>query len=211
MFGRAGEEILFFRSRGFEPIIIPGVSSALAGPTFAGIPVTQRGVAESFVVCTGVGRSGKEIQLPGYQRSRTLLILMGVARLVQVVGALTEGCDGETHASSVNGVARSNPRRDGSAYPLHTPIAIIERASMPDQRAVVSTLKDIVNAMENVGEQRPPGMIVVGWSVLALSGEGDVKVLDEGIDKDQKRVERWMDGCGWRVLKRLAEDWGEMM
>ncbi|KIL71284.1 hypothetical protein M378DRAFT_154827 [Amanita muscaria Koide BX008] len=191
VFGRAGEEILFFRSQGFEPIVIPGVSSALAGPTFACIPVTQRGVAESFVVCTGVGRNGKEIRLPGYQRSRTLIVLMGVARIRQLVGALLEG---------------ESTRRDGAAYLPHTPIAIIERASMADQRTVVSTLRDIVYAMESVGEQRPPGMIVIGWSVLALSGEGDVTVLDDE-SSDEERVKRWLSGARWRVLEGLPEGW----
>ena len=199
VFGRAGEEILYFRSRGFEPIVIPGVSSALAGPTFAGIPVTQRGVAESLIICTGVGRQGKEIQLPGYQRSRTLVILMGVARLTQVVKALTS--EEET----------SNARREGPAYPLHTPVAIIERASMPDQRTTFSTLKDIVKALDSIGEQRPPGMIVVGWSVLSLSGEGDVTVLDEPSDRDEERIKCWL-GCGmsWKVEEGLAEGWTEM-
>ena len=48
---------------------------------FAGISVTQRGAAESLAVCTGVGRKGKGVQLPGYERGRTLVLLMGVARL----------------------------------------------------------------------------------------------------------------------------------
>ena len=81
LYGRAGEEILYCRAHGIEPLVIPGLSSALAAPLFAGIPVTQRGVADSLVVCTGVGRAGKDVQLPGYVRSRTLVILMGVARI----------------------------------------------------------------------------------------------------------------------------------
>jgi uroporphyrin-III C-methyltransferase len=85
VFARLGEEILYFRLNGFEPTVIPGVSSALGAPTFAGIPLTQRGVAESFIVCTGVGRKGKEVSLPGYERSRTLVILMGVARIKEIV------------------------------------------------------------------------------------------------------------------------------
>ncbi|KAG6873078.1 hypothetical protein C0992_009127, partial [Termitomyces sp. T32_za158] len=176
VYGRAGEEVLYFRSHGFEPVVIPGVSSALAAPTFAGIPVTQRGVAESFMVCTGVGRKGKDVQLPGYERARTLVILMGVARLPAVIQALTEDQE------------QGGGRRDGKAYPPHTPIAIIERASMPDQRVISSTLRDIVRAMDSIGEQRPPGMIIIGWGVLALWGEGDVGVLDEGGERtDEER------------------------
>lgn len=195
MYGRAGEEIIYFRSQGFEPIVIPGVSSALAGPIFAGVPVTQRGVAESFIVCTGVGRGGKDGKLPGYERSRTLVILMGIARLEAVLDALR------------------NPdlplgKRDGPSYPGHLPIAIIERATMPDQRIVFSTLRNMGAAMGNMGEQRPPGMIVVGWAVLCLWKHGDLSMLDgrgEGVDETGVRV--WLEGKPWRVEEGLSEYW----
>ena len=195
MYGRAGEEILYFRSHGFEPIVVPGVSSALAGPIFAGIPVTQRGAAESFIVCTGVGRGGKGVKLPGYERSRTLVILMGIARLDAVLNTL------------------QNPslppeKRDGPAYPWYTPIALIERATMPDQRTVFSTLRDVSAALESVGEQRPPGMIVVGWSVLCLWKQGDVSVLDPGGEEaDEARVRVWLEGKLWRTQDGLPENW----
>ncbi|KAF5332479.1 hypothetical protein D9611_005338 [Ephemerocybe angulata] len=194
VYGRAGEEVLYFRAHGLEPLVIPGVSSALAAPTFANIPVTQRGAAESFTVCTGVGRRGKEITLPAYERARTLVILMGVARLAQVVDALV--------------AADAGARRQGTAYPGHTPVAIIERASMPDQRVVTSTLRDVVQALESSGEQRPPGMIVVGWSVLCLYGKGDTGVLEEGAEKgDEGRVERWLAGGRWRVEEGVDPSW----
>ena len=123
----------------------------------------------------GVGRGGKEIKLPGYDRGRTTVILMGVARLAQVVASLTEVYD--SPSSSPRDPSSSAPtrrRRDGPAYPSHTPIAIIERASMPDQRVIYSTLENIVTALERSGEQRPPGMIVVGWAVLSLGFGKDV-------------------------------------
>ncbi|KAI1790911.1 uroporphyrin-III C-methyltransferase [Ganoderma leucocontextum] len=196
VYGRAGEEVLYFRARGFEPVVVPGVSSALAGPTFAGIPVTQRGAAESFVVCTGVGRAGKEVKLPGYDRGRTLIILMGVARLPQVLETL-----------QLDGVEVSK-RRDGPAYPSSTPIALIERASMPDQRVIVSTLCDITAALESVGEQRPPGMLVVGWSIPSLWGQGDMTILDEGAEAgDEERVRTWLGEKLWRVTEGLEAGW----
>ncbi|KAF9264943.1 uroporphyrin-III C-methyltransferase [Marasmius fiardii PR-910] len=196
VYGRAGEEVLYFRERGFEPTVVPGVSSAIAGPTFAGIPVTQRGTAESLFVCTGVGRKGKEVQLPGYERGRTLVILMGVARLSQVVSTLLEP------------QTETDKRRTGKGYPPHTPIAIIERASMPDQRVLESTLKDIVKALDSLGEQRPPGMIIVGWGVLALWGKGNVDVLDEDAENnDEQRVIEWLGGVTWRVREGIQEGW----
>ncbi|KAI0087070.1 uroporphyrin-III C-methyltransferase [Irpex rosettiformis] len=193
VYGRAGEEVLYFRSRGYEPAVIPGVSSVLAGPTFAGIPVTQRGAAESFIVCTGVGRQGKEVKLPGYERGRTLVLLMGVARLPQILQTLLNA---------------EVPRRSGTAYPANTPIALIERASMPDQRVIFSTLSSIAQALESAGDQRPPGMLVIGWSVLSLWAEGDVSVLDDGAEaSDEKRVCQWLDGKGWRIVEGLEAGW----
>ena len=81
---------------------------------------------------------------------------------------------------------------------------------MTDQRVVSSTLKDIVRALECNGEQRPPGMMVIGWAVLSLFGEGDVRVLDSGAEcQDQERVGTWLregEG-GWRIQEGLGNDW----
>lgn len=189
-----GEEILYFRQRGLDAIVVPGVSSALAGPLCAGIPVTQRGAAESFIVCTGVGRQGQDVVLPGYERARTLVILMGVARITQLLETLQ--------------TLDPTARRNGPPYPTHTPIAIIERASMPDQRVVTSTLAHIESALESNGTQRPPGMIVIGWSILSLWGDGDMSVLDKGAEEeDGSRVLRWMNGKSWRVVEGFSGDW----
>lgn len=151
----------------------------------AGIPVTQRGVAESLTVCTGVGRKGRDVDLPGYERSRTLVILMGVARLSQLVAALTEEFkDNISSQKEGDGTVRTRRRR-GAAYPGWTPIAIIERASCPDQRVLVSTLNDVEEGLTRLGEQRPPGMIIVGWAAVSLAGSGDLGVLDDANDSRQ--------------------------
>ncbi|KAK7695128.1 hypothetical protein QCA50_002318 [Cerrena zonata] len=194
VYGRAGEEVLYFRAHGFEPIVVPGVTSALAGPIFAGIPVTQRGAAESFIVCTGVGRRGKEVKLPGYERSRTLVMLMGVARLPQVLVAL----------QSEDAVSA----RNGPAYPPNTPIALIERGSMPDQRVIYSTLRDIVAALDSVGEQRPPGMLVIGWSIISLFGKGDMTILDDDASSsDEARLRLLLGEAKWKICEGIDEAW----
>lgn len=210
VYGRGGEEVLFFRERGIEAVVIPGISSSFAAPLMAGIPVTQRGVSESVIVCTGVGRKGKGVKLPGYIRSRTLVVLMGVARLQGVVNALVTAAGLEENGRE--GGARED---NGDAFPLHCPIAIIERGSSPDQRVVSSTLANIVHAMEHVGDQRPPGMMIIGWSALALYGKGDVTVLDEveGLSAedlesvDKQRVDRWLGPTGYRVQEGLDTSW----
>lgn len=212
VYGRGGEEVLFFRQHGFEPVVVPGVSSALAGPLMMGIPVTQRGVAESMVLCTGVGRKGKAVQLPGYVRGRTLVVLMGVARIRQVIDVLTrQQQEGEGG-------------RDGAAYPSNLPIAIIERASSHDQRMVASTLAGIEDALINAGDQRPPGMMIIGWAVLALEGEGEVTVLDDDDDdddvetstvvqhtRDQARVDRWLGGKPFILKDGLGDEWAQFL
>jgi uroporphyrin-III C-methyltransferase len=78
---------------------------------------------------------------------------------------------------------------------------------MPDQRIITSTLQNIAAALESLGEQRPPGMIVVGWSVLALWGKGDVGVLDEGSMKDNDRIKVWLGDTHWRIKEGLDVGW----
>ncbi|GAA5901286.1 uroporphyrinogen-III C-methyltransferase [Sporobolomyces salmoneus] len=192
LYGRGGEEVLHFRRHGFESVVIPGLSSCLAGPTIAGIPVTQRGVAESLVVCTGVGRGGRIVQVAGYERGKTLCVLMGVARLRSLVESLLE------HPTS--------------KYPPYLPIALIERASSPDQRVVASTIEQLADVLDNLPPHRPPGMIVVGWAVMCLDGEGDMTVLDDPEDegreqRDRERVVKWNGTTRYRVREGLGEDW----
>ncbi|KAJ3917603.1 uroporphyrin-III C-methyltransferase [Lentinula edodes] len=212
IYGRFGEEVLYFRNPpprspstttpavDHPPLpptlIIPGVSSALAAPTMFDIPCTQRGASTSFLITTPVGKGGKMLDMPKYERARTVVVLMGVARLRSVVKTLI------------------GSGKDAGDYPPYLPIAIIERASMPDQRVVESTLEDIEHAMESaeVGAQRPPGMMVIGWSVSALWGDGNVDVLNEGTkvgnSEDVRRVRNWLgDGVRWRVREGLASTW----
>jgi uroporphyrin-III C-methyltransferase len=193
VYGRGGEEVLYFREHGFESTVIPGVSSALAGPLMMGIPVTQRGVAESLVMCTGVGRQGRAVQLPGYVKARTLLVLMGVARIAAIVDVLTN---------------TASAGRDGVVFPRHLPIAVVERASSPDQRVVLSTLDRIEEALRSM-EERPPGMMVIGWAALALEGKGRVDVLD-GVDEGEA-IEEWLGGHGWKVREGLSPAWRELL
>jgi len=164
--------------------------------TFGGIPLTHCSVAKSVVVCTGVGRGGWGVQMPEYERGRTLVILMGVARLQQVVDVLlgVSSLTGPIPASMSNTFILPTTTTMTTHYPPYLPIAIIERASMPDQQVTGGTLSTIMQALEAGGPQRPPGMIIVGWSILGLWGDGVAgeRVLDEG-EGDDEGARREMD------------------
>ncbi|ORY83761.1 tetrapyrrole methylase [Protomyces lactucae-debilis] len=204
IYGRGGEEVLFFRKHGIDAIVIPGISSAIAAPLLFDISVTQRGVSDSLILCTGVGRLGKTSIMPSYKRARTLIVLMGVARIGELLTALT--------GSPVQDAENVTTTREGDAYPPYLPIALIERGSSKDQRMVLSTLAGIEEAIKRVGDQRPPGMLVIGWCCLALQGEGHVNVTEaDGIAAgeagDRARVQAVLGDAGYLVQEGLRENW----
>jgi len=142
VFGRGEEECMYVRSHGIECIVVPGVTSAIAGPAYAGIPVTHRGLASSFAVATGREAEGKERRSVDYaalaKAADTLVILMGVGNLEKIVSELLD--------------AGVDPG---------TPVAIVEDATLPTQRVTVAPLDRIVEEARRRGV-RPPAVIVVG-------------------------------------------------
>ncbi|KAG0228504.1 hypothetical protein BGW42_002128 [Actinomortierella wolfii] len=145
IFGRGGEEYLYFSRLGYEPTIVPGLSSSIAGPLLANIPLTHRGVASQFLVCTGTGSQDSIPDMPGYVPHRTTVFLMAMHRL----GGLVEDL-----------------KRAG--YPDELPVAVVERASAKDQRTLRATVGTVVDVVKEHG-YRPPGILVVGWSCDALA------------------------------------------
>lgn len=158
VYGRGGEEVDFFRREGLgdRVVVLPGVTSALSAPLFAGVPVTQRDVADQVLVCTGTGKKGVPPAPPEWVESRTVVFLMALHRIGGLVGELTRRveCGGE----------REEGRR---LWPLDTPCAVVERASCPDQRVIRTTLRFVEEAIEAEGS-RPPGLLVVGRACEAL-------------------------------------------
>jgi len=132
--GRGGEERLACEAAGVRVEVVPGVTSAIAVPAAAGIPVTHRGVATGFTVLTG------HADIPALPTSgdHTLVVLMGVATLPRTVELLVR------HGRS-----------------LETPVAVIERGCTPEQRVVTATLADIVDAV-TAAEIESPAVVVVG-------------------------------------------------
>lgn len=138
--GRGGEERLACERAGIEVEVVSGVTSAIAVPAAAGIPLTHRGVARGFSVVTGHDQIGA---VPT-SRDHTVVLLMGVARLRETARSLM----------AAGRVADS-------------PVAIIERGFLPGQRTTVGTVEQIAARAEAVGV-RSPAVIVIG-DVVRLS------------------------------------------
>ncbi|KAK4117765.1 uroporphyrin-III C-methyltransferase [Canariomyces notabilis] len=181
IYGRGGEEVAFFRERGLgdRVVVLPGITSSLSAPLFAGIPPTQRDVADQVLVCTGTGKKGKAPQPPEYVESRTVVFLMALHRIEGLVAELTKYTDEEEQRAEEERSQTAGEGQEGqivtqqeqskrrTLWPLNTPCAVIERASCPDQRVIRTTLRFVAEAIEQEGS-RPPGLLVVGRSCEAL-------------------------------------------
>ena len=142
VFGRGGEEALALVEAGVAFEVVPGVSSAVAAPAYAGIPVTHRGLSTSFAVITGHEDPQKKalgINWPHLAHGvDTLIFLMGVGNLPEIVAQL---------------VAHGRP--------ADTPAALVRWGTRPEQETVSGTLADIVERARAAG-LKPPAVTVVG-------------------------------------------------
>lgn len=151
VFGRGGEEALALARAGLPFEVVPGVSSAIAVPAYAGVPVTHRGMSTAFAVVTGHGAKGSSEDNVNWQALAgvpTLVILMGLKRIHSICAALVEaGRDPDTPAIAVSwgttdyqqvvrGTLRTLPDAV-AAYELPTPTAIVigEVAALADDLA----------------------------------------------------------------------------
>lgn len=139
--GRGGEERLACEAAGVRVEVVPGVTSAIAVPAAAGIPVTHRGVATGFTVVTGHA----DIPRLPTGGDHTLVVLMGVATLPRTVELLVR------HGRSID-----------------TPVAVIERGCTPEQRVLTATLADVVDGVTEAGIDSP-AVVVVGDVVRLAS------------------------------------------
>ena len=182
LYGRGGEEVIYFRSKGYEPVVLPGITSALSAPLFAGIPVTQRSVADQVLICTGTGRAGKAPPPPEYVKTRTVVFLMALHRLASLVESLTgtKPVTTESQSRAQTPTESQTPAEvNTKPWPMTTPCAIIERASCRDQRVIRSTLEHVCLAVEELGS-RPPGLLVVGEACKVLHETTDRWTVEEG-------------------------------
>ncbi len=174
LYGRGAEEVYFFRRNGYQARVLPGVTSALSAPLFAGIPVTHRSVADQVLICTGTGRKGAAPDPPAYNKSMTVVFLMALHRLGSLVESLTVRPESDSSGGAEAGGATK------PLWPKETPCAVVERASCPDQRVIRSTLEHVCEAVEEEGS-RPPGLLVLGWTCEVLHRSGGQRwVVVEG-------------------------------
>lgn len=146
VFGRGGEEALALAEAGIHFEVVPGVTSAVAVPAAAGIPLTHRGVASSFAVVTGHQEPGGASRVDWSRLAGavdTLVVLMGLAHLGAIAQELiAHGRDPET------------------------PAALIERGTTEAQRTVTTTLAELPEAAATAGLESP--VIAVIGDVVSL-------------------------------------------
>ena len=142
VFGRGGEEMAYLADHGVEFEVVPGITSAIAGPEVVGIPITHRDHNSSVTFVTGHETPSKRESAVNWQAladtGGTIVVLMGVTRLPEYTAALVEaGMDPET------------------------PVAMVERATWPGQQVATGTLDTIVDEADAVGIE-PPAVTIIG-------------------------------------------------
>lgn len=142
IFSRGAEEARFLADNGVCVEVIPGITSALAGPESAGIPLTVKDKLQSVAIVTG--RKSDPAAAIDAPDCATLVYLMAVANIANVVKAL---------------------RKSGRSF--STPCAFIERATTPKARIIRATLKTIQSEARRL-KVRPPAVLVVGEAVKYL-------------------------------------------
>jgi len=142
VFGRGGEEAAHLAAHEVPFEVVPGVTSAIAGPAVAGVPVTHRDHASSVSFVTGHEDPTKAESAVDWEAlaatGGTIVVLMGVGRLPDYTAALrSAGLDADT------------------------PVALVERATWPDQQVATGTLASIVEVRDREGIE-PPAITVIG-------------------------------------------------
>jgi len=156
VFGRGSEEIDYAENYGLHTDIVPGISSSIAVPSSIGIPLTKRGVSESFWVITGC-TSNRELSLDvrlAAQSSATVVILMGMNKLSQIV-------------SVFKGLNKED-----------TPVAVIQNGTLENQNSgigEISTIEDVVKS-KNLSS---PAIIVIGEVV---KNNNEIQRLQEKLE-----------------------------
>ncbi|WP_066363555.1 uroporphyrinogen-III C-methyltransferase [Herbidospora mongoliensis] len=142
VFGRGGEEMLACAEAGVPVIVVPGITSAVAVPAAAGVPVTHRGVSQDFHVVSVHVAPGHPASTVDWKllagSEGTLILLMAVERIAEIADTLL---------------------REGRSP--ETPVMVVQDGTLPTQRAVRATLHDVAERVHSAGV-RPPAIVIVG-------------------------------------------------
>lgn len=144
VFGRGGEEIEFLAKEGVEFEYVPGVSSAIAVPGAAGIPITHRSYDPAVVFITGHEARGRLNWSALAKLNATIVVLMGLSNIEKICSNLIE-----------NG---KSPE---------TPVAVIEKGFSSEQRVIDGNLQDIAEKVRKM-DVSPPAVIVIGKVVETM-------------------------------------------
>jgi len=158
VFGRGGEEVAACVAAGIAVQVVPGITSAIAAPASAGIPVTHRGLAADFAVVSGHRDPGRAEA--GWNWPE---LAVGPATLVLLMGMDTLG-----------GIARELIE---NGRPADTPAAVIHRATLPEQRVVRAPLGELADAARRAGLSAP-SVVIIG-AVAALGTDWGRPVVPE--------------------------------
>lgn len=151
VFGRGYEELLACRDAGVNCLVIPGVSSAIAGPAAAGIPITQRGVVQTVAIVTAqVAKDGSHppLDYAALAAMDTVVVLMGRAKLSELTRGLM--------------AAGKSPA---------CPAACVQNATTDEQRVVRSTLGQLAEAVDRAGLKSPVVTVVGEVAACAATSE----------------------------------------
>ncbi len=153
LFGRGAEELREIAARGIPFRVVPGVTSAIAAPACAGIPVTHRDCASSLHIFTGHAKAGAEAALPFAEAAALHAATGGTLVFLMGVGALEAICAGLLAAG----------------MPPATPAALVENGTRPDQRRIAATLAALPARAREEHAGTPAVLVVGGVCALAES------------------------------------------
>jgi len=165
VFGRGGEEALALHRAGVPYDVVPGISSAIAAPAAAGIPVTHRSVSSAFLVVSAHDEESFSAATEGLSPNRvTLVVLMGVGRAAAIACRLVD-----------------------AGWLKQTPVGVISGASTDNQQIWYGTLDSLAEG-HFVADRRLPGTIVIGEVVaigraLAARSDGHAEAIDSIIPR----------------------------
>ena len=161
VFGRGGEELMALSQAGIAVTVVPGVTAALGAAAATLIPLTHRGVAQSVCFVTAMGEAAAALDWRALAAPlQTVVFYMGAAQLPQIVARLVQ------HGA-----------------PAERYVALVERATLPDQRLIAGRLADIAARAAAAGVGAP-SLLIVGdvAQFVGQAGAGARRVVDENSD-----------------------------